>query len=139
MKFTILATLTTFVALTPAQPTQFHGRQTQELQAEKRAAVTVSGKMTYYSPGQGSCGVTNNDNDMIIAVAPSVYGTYANPNASPMCKKTVTINCNGKTVKAAVKDKCYGCGAKDIDVSPAVFKACGALSVGVMTVSWAAN
>lgn len=137
MQFTVLTTLTALVALSSAQPTQLHGAQTYELQAEKRAAV--SGKMTYYSPGQGSCGVTNIDSDMIVAVSPSVFGTYANPNASPACKKTMTIKCNGKTVKAAVKDRCAGCGAKDIDVSPAVFQVCGALSTGAMTVSWSTN
>ncbi|KAJ4413745.1 hypothetical protein N0V82_008334 [Gnomoniopsis sp. IMI 355080] len=137
MKSTILATLTTLVAFSSAQPTQLHGLQTYELQTEKRAALT--GKMTYYAPGEGACGVTNTATDMIVAVAPSVYGTYANPNASPACQKSMTINCNGKTVTAAVKDRCAGCGANDIDVSPAVFEVCGALSTGAMTVSWTMN
>lgn len=136
MKSIILTTLTTLVALSSAQPTQLHGLETYELQARKR---TNTGKMTYYTPGQGSCGVTNTDTDMIVAVSPSVYGTYANPNSSPMCKKSITITCNGKTVKAAIKDRCAGCGANDIDVSPAVFKVCGPLSTGAMTVSWATN
>lgn len=136
MKFTILTTLTTLVALVSAQPAHLHGRQAHELQAEKR---TVSGKMTYYTPGQGSCGVTNDENDMIVAVSPSVYGTYANPNSSPACHKTVTIKCNKKTVKAAIKDRCTGCGVNDVDVSPAVFKACGDLSIGAMKVSWSSK
>lgn len=136
MKSIILTTLTTLVALSSAQPTQLHGLDTYELQARKR---TNTGKMTYYTPGQGSCGVTNTDTDMIVAVAPSVYGTYANPNSSPMCQKSITITCNGKKVKAAIKDRCTGCGANDIDVSPAVFKTCGPLSTGAMTVSWATN
>lgn len=138
MKFTILTTLTTLVALSSAQPTQLHGLQTHDLEARKKSAA-VSGKMTFYTPGQGSCGVINTENDMIVAVAPSVFGTYANPNASPACKKTMTITCNGKTVKAAVKDRCAGCGANDIDVSPAVFKVCGDLNAGTMTVSWTTN
>lgn len=137
MKSIILATLTTIVALSSAQPTSLDGLQTYELhQSEKRANT---GKMTYYTPGQGSCGVTNTESDMIVAVSSSVYGTYANPNSSPMCKKSITITCNGKKVKAAIKDRCAGCGAKDIDVSPAVFKSCGSLSTGAMTVSWVTN
>lgn len=136
MKSIILTALTTTVAFSSAQPTSLHGLQTFELQSEKRANT---GKMTFYTPGQGSCGVTNTESDMIVAVAPSVFGTYANPNASPMCKKSITITCNGKKVKAAIKDRCAGCGAKDIDVSPAVFKSCGSLSTGAMTVSWVTN
>lgn len=146
MKFTTLLT-TTFAVLhaATAQPTQqqqqFQVRQTHEVPAEEKRTTTASGsgKMTYYTPGLGACGVTNDDTDMIVAVSPSVYGSYANPNSSPMCQKTMTITCNSKTVKAAVKDRCAGCGTKDIDVSPAVFEACGDLSAGVMTVSWTTN
>lgn len=109
--------------------------------AHARAAPAFSGKMTYYAPGQGACGATNGAGDMVVAIPASVYGTYANPNASPMCQKTVTITCpgGGKTVKAAVRDRCAGCGGGDIDVSPAVFQVCGDLALGKMAVGWDVN
>lgn len=98
---------------------------------------TGTGRMTYYTPGQGSCGATNTASDMVVAVSAATFGTYANPNASPACQMTATITCGKTTVRAAVRDKCPGCGAGDIDVSPAVFKLCGDLSLGVIQVSWA--
>lgn len=98
---------------------------------------TGTGRMTYYTPGQGSCGATNTASDMVVAVSAATFGTYANPNASPACQMTATITCGKTTVRAAVRDKCPGCGAEDIDVSPAVFKLCGDLSLGVIQVSWA--
>lgn len=99
--------------------------------------AAATGRMTYYTPGQGSCGATNTATDLVVAVPAAAFGTYANPNASPACQMTATITCGSKTVRAAVRDKCPGCGAADIDVSPAVFKLCGDLSLGVMQVSWA--
>lgn len=140
MKFVLISSLTTFIAITgahpfmsPQSPAHLRGRQTNDVQFETRSH---SGKMTYYTPDQGSCGVTSSSSDMVVAISTSMYGSYANPNSSPMCQKTVAIDCNGKTIKAAVTDKCMGCGADDIDVSPAVFSQCGDLALGTMTVTW---
>lgn len=132
---TILLTLLT--ALTTAAPLE---PQAQNNSTSPSAALverrSQTGKMTYYTPGQGSCGKTHTENDLVVAISQSMYGTYANPNASPMCAKSASIKCGGKTIKAAVVDKCMSCGKADIDVSPAVFKQCGALSAGVITVTW---
>lgn len=145
MKFTTTTILTLLTALTAAAPLEpptllqdLQGSESQNI-TEQAAAVekrSQTGKMTHYSPSMGSCGKTNNDNDLVVAISTSMYGTTANPNASPMCAKSASIKCNGKTIKAAIRDKCMSCGKGDIDVSPAVFKQCGALSVGVMTVTW---
>lgn len=143
MKFTTTTILTLLTALTAAAPLE---PQTISVDLENGEAQNItdnaiekrsqSGKMTYYTPGSGSCGATNSETDLVVAISTSMYGTYANPNASPMCKKSASIKCNGKTIKAAIKDKCMSCGKGDIDVSPAVFKQCGALSQGVITVTW---
>lgn len=126
--------LTTLLALATASP--LHMTPAQGITLSPRDDATTSGSMTYYSPAQGSCGVTNTDTDLVVAVASSVYGTYANPNASPACGQTATITCGSTTVTATVRDRCAGCAATDIDVSPAVFEKCGDLSVGKMAVSW---
>ncbi|KAL1862541.1 hypothetical protein Daus18300_008500 [Diaporthe australafricana] len=146
MKFTTTTILTLLTALTAAAPLEPPTLLLQDLQGSEDQNVTEqaaalekrsnTGKMTYYSPSMGSCGKTNNDNDMVVAISTSMYGTTATPNASPMCSKSINIKCNGKTIKAAIKDKCMSCGKNDIDVSPAVFKQCGALSAGVLTVTW---
>lgn len=141
MKTTLTMVLTTFLAVGSAKPLhQARDQTTPAAVVAARTAPARSGKMTFYSPGQGACGVTNVDNDMVVAISPSLYGTYANPNASPMCQKTANITCpGGKTIKAAVRDRCMGCGAGDIDVSPAVFKVCGSLDLGKMAVGWDIN
>lgn len=135
---TLLTALTTAVPLEPQivpyelQDGEAHNATSQVL-VERRSQI---GKMTHYTPGSGSCGKTNTEKDLVVAISQGMYGTYANPNASPMCSKSVSIKCNGKTIKAAIKDKCMSCGNGDIDVSPAVFTQCGALSTGVITVTW---
>lgn len=145
MKFTttatILALITGFTAAAPLEPQTV----TYELQDSEAQNVTSqvlverrsqTGKMTHYTPGMGSCGKTNTEKDLVVAISKDMYGTYANPNASPMCSKSASIKCNGKTIKAAITDKCMSCGKADIDVSPAVFTKCGSLSTGVITVTW---
>lgn len=136
MKIIITALLAAAAALTSARPLHQPDARGGVGRLETRSR---SGKMTWYQPGEGACGVTNTASDMIVAVPAAVYGTYANPNSSPMCKKTVRITGGGKTVQAAIKDKCLSCGAGDIDVSPAVFSKFGDLSRGTMGVSWVVN
>lgn len=137
MKFTSTILLTTLAALTTAAPCDIEAHNNSTTTpAVLVARRSQTGKMTHYTPGQGSCGKTNTENDLVVAISKGMYGTYANPNASPMCSKSASIKCNGKTIKAAIRDKCMSCGNADIDVSPAVFKKCGSLSTGVITVTW---
>lgn len=144
MKFTTTIFLTVLTALTTAAPLepQTPPYQLQDSEAQNSTVQVLverrsqTGRMTHYTPGQGSCGKTNTETDLVVAISKGMYGTYANPNASPMCSKSVSIKCNGKTIKAAIRDKCMSCGNGDIDVSPAVFTQCGALSTGVITVTW---
>ncbi|KKY37024.1 putative riboflavin aldehyde-forming enzyme [Diaporthe ampelina] len=144
MKFIITTVLTVLTALTTAAPLEPETLP-YDLQEGEAKNVTVEvvverrsqkGKMTHYTPSMGSCGKTNTEKDLVVAVPNGMYGTYANPNASPMCSKSASIKCNGKTIKAAIRDKCMSCGNGDIDVSPAVFTQCGPLSAGVITVTW---
>ncbi|KAI1839775.1 hypothetical protein JX265_010855 [Neoarthrinium moseri] len=98
-------------------------------------ALAFTGRMTYYQPGLGACGKTNSANDAIVAIGHDRW-TSSNPNKDPLCSKSINISHNGKTVKAKVVDKCMGCGANDIDVSPAIFKQFGSLGTGVIQVNW---
>lgn len=79
------------------------------------------GDITFFNPGLGACGWTDNDDSMIVAISHIKMGSQSNGN--PLCGKTVRIQAEGKSVDVKVTDKCMGCAVNDIDVSPAVFKA----------------
>ncbi|EIM89216.1 uncharacterized protein STEHIDRAFT_145905 [Stereum hirsutum FP-91666 SS1] len=104
---------------------------------EKRS---YSGDGTYYNTGLGACGVTNVDTDYIIAVSVDLYNSYpgatANPNLNPICGRLITATYNGRSVTAAVKDKCYACAEYDLDFSPAAFTQLAAESVGRIPITW---
>lgn len=136
MKFTI-TTILTSLTLATAQPHTLHQPTNRDAAA---AGPQHTGKMTFYTPSQGSCGITNTGTDLVVAIPQAVFGAYANPNASPMCAKSVTITCpGGNKIVAAIKDKCMGCAPDAIDVSPAVFSQCGNLGLGTMVVGWDVN
>ncbi|KAF1814534.1 hypothetical protein P152DRAFT_370653, partial [Eremomyces bilateralis CBS 781.70] len=82
-----------------------------------------TGEITYYDPGMGSCGESHSSDEMIAAVAFGVMKNGANPNANPLCGKTITISYKGKQTKAKVVDTCPGCTGADLDLSPSLFKA----------------
>jgi hypothetical protein len=81
--------------------------------------------MTFYTTGVGSCGENDTGKDNIVALSVPFmnkdYDSNANPNNNPLCGRSITIQANGKTATAIVKDKCQGCDYGDIDVSPQLF------------------
>ncbi|KAI1325141.1 RlpA-like double-psi beta-barrel-protein domain-containing protein-containing protein [Xylariaceae sp. FL0255] len=91
--------------------------------------ASYSGDLTYYTPGLGSCGVTNSDSDHVVALSSADYD-------ASYCGKTITITKGGKTATASVEDKCPGCASGSIDVSSTVFEQIADLSVGRTTVDW---
>ncbi|KAI1256082.1 hypothetical protein MGN70_002243 [Eutypa lata] len=100
------------------------------------SVVAFSGDATYYTPGVGACGENNGPSDHVVALPVSQYGNCPNPNDCPSCKKSINIHYKGKTVTAAVKDKCPGCSGDSIDLSPAVFEQLEKLDVGRIQVTW---
>lgn len=86
--------------------------------------ASYSGRMTYYYPGLGACGETNNNNDAVAAVSSA---------------KVATIHYNGKSTTARVVDLCPSCATGNIDVSPSVFQALSDLSAGSIDVTWEIN
>ncbi|KAL3294261.1 riboflavin aldehyde-forming enzyme [Colletotrichum asianum] len=97
-----------------------------------------AGVMTWFNPSLGSCGRTNGDNDMVVAISHITMGDAGgNPNNNPNCGKTITISRGGITKTATIVDKCMGCGVDHIDVSPAVFRAFADLGAGkIGDVKW---
>lgn len=67
-----------------------------------------SGDITYYTVGQGACGITNDGSkENVIALPHEMMGPLSNSN--PYCGKTVSIKYNGKVANAVVADKCGDC------------------------------
>ncbi|KAL9544889.1 hypothetical protein PS6_008535 [Mucor atramentarius] len=90
-----------------------------------QARSSMSGDATYYSVGLGSCGDTNSDGEMVAALSEKLMGTGSNGSY-----------CGGKSVTVKVVDSCPGCGEGDVDLSPTAFKKLGALSEGVIPITW---
>lgn len=96
------------------------------------ATASKSGDMTYYAPGLGSCGTTSSESDPVVALAPEQYASLGDD----ICGKSITINYGGKTATAKVLDKCMGCSADSIDVSPSIFSELASQDLGRVKVTW---
>ncbi|KII84077.1 hypothetical protein PLICRDRAFT_179759 [Plicaturopsis crispa FD-325 SS-3] len=100
-----------------------------------------SGDGTWYETGLGACGIYNTDSDKIVAASARLFDTYpgatANPNNNPICKRRVNIHYQGKTVQAAITDRCAGCaGEYDLDMSPGAFDVLAPPSAGRIPITW---
>ncbi|KAF2759788.1 hypothetical protein EJ05DRAFT_430141, partial [Pseudovirgaria hyperparasitica] len=100
-----------------------------------------AGKMTYYTPGMGACGVTNSESDWIVAISHEMFDTKAqgaNPNANGFCKQPITIYYDGKSYKAQITDRCEGCAYNDIDMPKSMFSTIsnGNVDAGRLPVTW---
>lgn len=134
-------------------------QQTEALALKKLTdkLLSFSGRGTYYDVGPGSCGTTDDDSDMVVAINKEQMNNGANPNNNPNCHKKIKIVGElGKTVTARVVDTCPGCDNGSVDMSPAgkiynvplpffcfcfnnllVFeKVCGSLALGVCSIRW---
>ncbi|KII84079.1 hypothetical protein PLICRDRAFT_179760 [Plicaturopsis crispa FD-325 SS-3] len=99
------------------------------------------GSGTYYAPGLGACGIPNTASDLIVAASAQFFDTYPgatpNPNNNPICRRGIIVSYQGRSVQAAVTDRCAGCaGLYDIDMSPAVFDQLAPEAVGRIEISW---
>ncbi|KZV73719.1 hypothetical protein PENSPDRAFT_574126 [Peniophora sp. CONT] len=105
-----------------------------EVELEKR--TTHTGQGTYYYPGLGNCGWTNDSNDMIVAMSKEFYDNNNGGN----CGQSLTITWGGKSVTAKMVDSCPGCSYGSLDMSPAVFKKFASLDKGVLSnIKWHFN
>ncbi|KAL0141047.1 RlpA-like double-psi beta-barrel-protein domain-containing protein-containing protein [Mucor lusitanicus] len=103
--------------------------------------LSILGTGTYYdvAAGVGSCGQTNSNDDMVVAVNHGQMKNGANPNKNKYCNKKVKIvGKTGKSVEARIVDTCPGCANGCLDMSSAcnIQKVCGSLDLGVCQISW---
>ncbi|GAN10276.1 non-catalytic module family EXPN [Mucor ambiguus] len=102
--------------------------------------LSILGTGTYYdvAAGVGSCGQTNSNDDMVVAVNHGQMKNGANPNNNPHCNRKVKIvGKTGKSMEARIVDTCPGCENGCLDMSSALFEeVCGSLDLGVCQISW---
>lgn len=90
------------------------------------------GDMTFYNPGLGACGSTDQDGDLVVAVDRVTY------DKEKACGRSLRVKYEGKEVTVKVVDKCMGCKVGDLDLSPAAFKqVIGDLGKGRVKAEWA--
>ncbi|KAF8314312.1 plant expansin, partial [Clavulina sp. PMI_390] len=100
-----------------------------------------TGDGTWFNPGLGACGITNDNADLITAVSTTIYDTYpgytgTNPNNNPICGHKLAVHHAGKTVTVKITDRCVACAEFDLDLSPGAFKQLAAESVGRIPITW---
>ena len=85
---------------------------------------TCSGDLTTYTAGTGTCGFTDSDSDMIVALsrrsweAVSAKTDYMTGNMlCSFCSKKISITLNGNTQIGTIRDKCDGNQCANVTVS----------------------
>ncbi|KAH9456071.1 hypothetical protein MJO28_006083 [Puccinia striiformis f. sp. tritici] len=93
-----------------------------------------TGDATYYEPGMGACGLTNNSGDMIVAVSKLLYDSFpserGNPNTNKVCGKRIRATYKGKSCDLTVVDRCEGCLHDDLDMTITAFEKLGSKEEG---------
>ncbi|KAI0399238.1 RlpA-like double-psi beta-barrel-protein domain-containing protein-containing protein [Xylaria palmicola] len=103
------------------------------------AERSMSGDLTYYTPGLGACGVWNSEDDAIVALSWRLFDNYTpggNPNRNTLCGRRIQINLNGRSAVVKVADRCEGCQHDDLDVPVKVFSSLADPNVGRIKMTW---
>ncbi|KXJ87016.1 RlpA-like double-psi beta-barrel-protein domain-containing protein-containing protein, partial [Microdochium bolleyi] len=114
--------------------------------------ASYKGDLTFYAPGLGACGTTSTEDDAIASVSHILFdaaATSGNPNDNPLCGRRIRItreNQGGSrgskgrrsssSVEVTVVDRCEGCAAADLDLSPAAFRRLAPESAGRVEGTW---
>ena len=100
-------------------------------------ASAVSGTASSYNDaGYGACGTKINAATELLVAAPAALWTTPNPNNDPLCRKSIRVTHNGKTITVPIKDKCPSCASTKIDLSQPAFSRLANTSVGIINVTW---
>ncbi|WP_329790474.1 cysteine/serine endopeptidase inhibitor [Lentzea sp. DG1S-22] len=100
-------------------------------------ASAVSGTASYYNDaGYGACGTQINAATEMLVAAPAALWTSPNPNNDPLCRKSIRVTHNGRTITVPIKDKCPSCPSNKIDLSQPAFASLANTSLGIISVTW---
>ncbi|KAI8985145.1 RlpA-like double-psi beta-barrel-protein domain-containing protein-containing protein, partial [Pilobolus umbonatus] len=94
------------------------------------------GDGTFYQPGLGSCGIVNDEYDLIAALNAPQMKNGANPNNNPTCGKYIKVTGPLGTVRVKIVDTCPPCVKGDVDLSPAAFGRIAEFDDGRVDISW---
>lgn len=110
----------------------------QTSESTSASSGSYSGQGTYYTPDLGSCGKTNLESDLVVAISHLLYDSKStgNPNTNPFCGEKITAHYQGKTVEVTVVDRCDGCSEYDLDFSPSAFSKLADQSLGRIDITW---
>ncbi|KAJ6605337.1 plant expansin [Mycena vulgaris] len=140
MSFHVILLVLAFMLVGVAYSAPVEGRSAPVEIVVRSKGYTGDG--TFFAPGLGACGKTNNANELIVAVSHGVFdsfpGATLNPNQNPICGKKLKATYGQKSVTVAVEDRCPGCaGAADLDFTEAGFKQLAPLAQGrIHGVKW---
>ncbi|KAJ2799205.1 hypothetical protein H4S07_005501, partial [Coemansia furcata] len=109
---------TTPVASQAPKPTMPAASQASQPTSGNTSGGSFTGDGTFFSPGLGSCGITNTDSDLIAAIPAPQYGTNANPNNAEVCGKCALVTGPKGQVRVTITDRCPVCKTGDLDLSP---------------------
>ncbi|RDX44878.1 barwin-like endoglucanase [Lentinus brumalis] len=95
-------------------------------------AADISGDATYYLPngGLGACGSPIQNSDFAVALSSSQYSGGSN------CGRRISVQYQGKSVQATVRDLCPGCASGSIDLTSSAFQQLASLDAGRIQVTW---
>lgn len=107
-----------------------------------------AGDLTYYTPALGACGTSNDESDMVVAIAHKLFDAAGedggNPNNNPLCGRKIRVErdfvetgAGRRSVDVKVVDRCTGCEPTDLDLSPEAFKKLALESQGRVEGQWA--
>ncbi|MFD5825410.1 cysteine/serine endopeptidase inhibitor [Lentzea sp. NPDC060358] len=100
-------------------------------------AAAVGGTASYYNDaGYGACGTQLNAATELLVAAPAGLWTTPNPNNDPLCRKSIRVTHNGRTITVPIRDKCPSCPTNKIDLSQPAFARLADPAVGIITVTW---
>ncbi|KAG2222386.1 hypothetical protein INT45_006908 [Circinella minor] len=86
-----------------------HTNQKKRSKIDSLSGNTSSGIGTYYDTGPGSCGQTDSNDELVVAINKPQMHNGANPNNNPHCNKYVYIAGSSGESKARIVDTCPGC------------------------------
>lgn len=137
MRATAIALVTVLCACSSSTSEEHDGGSSPS--PEGGTSDAHQGDATWYNTGLGACGVTNDDSQAIAALATADFDPStpdSNPNHNTLCGKRVTVCREAKCVTVTVEDRCVGCKAGDIDLSPSAFEKLAPLDAGRIAVTW---
>ncbi|KAI1309950.1 hypothetical protein EDD11_003965 [Mortierella claussenii] len=96
-----------------------------------------NGRGTWFSDDSGSCNISFDQGDMIVALNEEQMGALQGPRSQ--CGKMIRVSYDGKSVDLKVVDTCPSqyCDRGALDLSQAAFKKlAGGLSKGELSLKW---